>query len=90
MQRITVVVSGRVQGVTYRASAQKAAKKLGLTGWVQNLADGRVKLVAEGDAATLDEMIAWTHRGPIFARVDDVDVVRSDATQEFTEFEVRR
>jgi len=68
------VVSGRVQGVFYRASTREQAQQLGLTGWVRNCADGSVELVACGDEAVLSELESWLWRGPQYARVTAVAI----------------
>ncbi|HEU4662925.1 MAG TPA: acylphosphatase, partial [Dokdonella sp.] len=72
-------VSGLVQGVFFRASTQARARELGLAGWAKNLADGRVEVVAGGDAAALDELERWLQRGPPGARVDAVEREAFDA-----------
>lgn len=69
---IRCLVSGRVQGVYYRASARREAEALGLTGWVCNLADGRVELVAMGPEHALQRLRDWLWRGPPSARVTGV------------------
>ena len=66
------IVAGRVQGVFYRASACEVAKCLGLTGWVRNLADGKVEAVACGDTEGLTQFAAWLRRGPAEAKVTEV------------------
>ena len=82
------VVSGRVQGVFYRASTQDTARRLGLTGWVRNLADGRVELVACGPEGKLAELERWLWQGPPNAEVVSVEV--SEVTdQSFSGFTVR-
>ena len=81
-------VSGRVQGVFYRASAKEQAAALGLTGWVKNLADGRVELVACGSADVVARLEQWLYQGPDYARVDEV-LVEDIAIQSFTGFQVR-
>ena len=68
------VVSGRVQGVGFRFFTQDIARREGLTGIVRNLADGRVEVVAEGDAESLTRLEAALRRGPSHARVADVEV----------------
>ena len=68
------VVSGRVQGVGFRFFTQDIAQREGLTGIVRNLADGRVEVVAEGDADSLTRLEAAVRRGPSHARVADVEV----------------
>ncbi|WP_367027506.1 acylphosphatase [Methylococcus sp. ANG] len=90
MKRVHVHVAGQVQGVWYRASAARKAAELGLTGWVRNLPDGRVELVAEGDAETVDALLAWCRRGPPLARVAGLDVREMAVTGEFVEFAVLR
>jgi len=67
------LVSGRVQGVFYRASTREQALRLGLRGSAVNLPDGRVEVLAEGDAAALDELERWLQSGPPAARVDGVE-----------------
>jgi acylphosphatase len=69
-------VSGRVQGVFFRASTRQQALRLGLRGYARNLADGRVEVVACGSAETVGELERWLWQGPPAARVDDV--VRGD------------
>lgn len=68
------MVAGRVQGVYYRAAAVAEAKRLGLVGSVRNLPDGRVEVIAKGDAGALAELAAWLWQGPPAARVDAVQL----------------
>ena len=88
--RVHVWVTGLVQGVFYRATAERVASGLGLAGWVRNLPDGRVEAVAEGPRDALDRFVAWCHEGPDAARVDDVALEWHDATGEFDGFATRR
>ncbi len=67
-------VSGRVQGVFFRASTARKAAELGVTGHAINLEDGRVEVLAVGPEAALDALCAWLRRGPPAARVDDLSV----------------
>jgi acylphosphatase len=90
MERLSLHIRGRVQGVSYRASARATATGLGLTGWVRNRTDGGVTLVAEGPRAQLDELLAWCRKGPTLARVDAVEPDWAPATGEFERFEIRR
>lgn len=69
-----VLVTGRVQGVNYRAACARRARSLGVAGTVRNLPDGRVELTAIGPAASVDRLIEWCHHGPDAARVDGVEV----------------
>ncbi|MEX2515546.1 MAG: acylphosphatase, partial [Gammaproteobacteria bacterium] len=66
-------VSGRVQGVAFRAATQAEARRLGLTGWVRNLHDGRVELQAFGTQEKLEELRAWLKHGPPMAHVLKLD-----------------
>lgn len=82
------LVSGQVQGVFFRATTEATARRLGLTGWVRNLRDGRVELVACGEEARLKELEQWLWQGPPRARVEQV--VSGDVEQQtFRDFEVR-
>lgn len=73
--RAHVHITGRVQGVFYRASCQEQARRLGLNGWVCNLPDGRVEVVLEGGKLVVEEMIRWCHHGPSGAAVSGVEMV---------------
>jgi len=74
MRRIRAIVSGRVQGVSYRASTAAKARQLGLAGWVKNRPDGSVELEAEGPPDQVGALVTWCHHGPPAARVDLVAV----------------
>jgi acylphosphatase len=89
-KRLAVRITGRVQGVFFRASAEAEAKRLALTGWVRNRADGSVDLVAEGSKTSLDDLIAWCRHGPRRAEVEDVQVEWAPFTGEFTNFRTTR
>lgn len=69
-----LVITGRVQGVGYRASFEARARALGLSGWVRNRIDGSVEAAICGEAQAVDDMIAWARRGPAPARVDHVAI----------------
>ena len=66
-------VSGKVQGVWFRASTRDEALRLGLRGYARNLDDGRVEVLAVGDAAAIDALAQWLHHGPALARVDRLE-----------------
>lgn len=83
------LVSGRVQGVFFRATTQETARRLGLTGWVRNVADGRVELVACGEAQPLAALEHWLWQGPPHARVESV-TVSEVPVQAFVDFRVMR
>jgi acylphosphatase len=73
-QAIRCLVAGRVQGVYYRGATAEQAERLQLDGWVKNLADGRVELVAAGEPAAVAALASWLWQGPPAARVDAVHV----------------
>ena len=73
MSAARFVVSGKVQGVFFRAATREQALRLGLRGYAKNLADGRVEVLAAGDEAALDELTAWLRQGPPRARVDELE-----------------
>lgn len=89
MKSIHCFVSGKVQGVSYRAAAQRQALALNISGWVRNLADGRVELVARGSIDAMDKFIAWLWEGPRLASVTDVTVTEAKITEKLEEFEIR-
>jgi acylphosphatase len=74
VRRVRVVVSGRVQGVFYRAECASHARALGLGGFVRNAPDGRVEAAFEGDPIAVERMIHWCAEGPPLARVEAVEV----------------
>ncbi len=78
MKRVRVLVSGRVQGVFYRATCAARARELGVAGWVRNLPDGRVEAAFEGEDAAVDAMVAWCREGPPYARVEGVEVIQEE------------
>ena len=88
-KRAHLYISGRVQGVFYRAHMRDEARRRGLTGWVKNLPDGRVEAVVEGEEEKIQELIDWAHLGPPAARVDDVEVHWEEPREEFDDFEIR-
>jgi acylphosphatase len=88
LSRARVVVSGRVQGVFFRAETRNRARLLGLAGWVRNNADGRVEAVFEGERDKVESMIGWCRRGPAHAAVEDVEIAWEDPRGD-EEFAVR-
>lgn len=89
IKRSHVFISGRVQGVFFRANTRDRARELGLGGWVRNLPDGRVEAVFEGEEDRVREMIEWCHRGPRFASVSRVEVDMEEPSGEFKAFDIR-
>ena len=86
MERLDLRVFGRVQGVAFRWHAQRKARALNLTGWVRNLPDGSVRLVAEGERTDLQTLLDWAVRGPQGARVDRQEVFWGEAAGTFDDF----
>ena len=87
--RLRAVVRGEVQGVGYRWAVQRQARRLGLTGYAENLPDGSVRVEAEGQPERLDELEAFLRGGPRLAEVDALDSERVAATGEFPDFATR-
>ena len=88
MRRIHAIVSGRVQGVSYRASTASEARRLAVVGWVRNRPDGTVELEAEGPEDTISTLIAWCEKGPPSSKVSGVAVDDIPVTGEDTTFSV--
>jgi acylphosphatase len=85
---VDITVTGRVQGVSFRAYAELEAARLGVTGWVRNEPDGDVTAHVEGDADAVDAFVRWCYDGPRLARVSSVDVAPAVETGA-TSFDVR-
>lgn len=83
-----IVVAGRVQGVGYRAFTQKAAGRLGITGGVKNLPDGRVEILAEGPRVKLDDFLRILKQGPPLSQVGDMQVRWCNPTGQFHDFQI--
>ena len=86
--RAHVFISGRVQGVFFRDHTRRWAASLGLTGWVRNLLDGRVEVMAEGERERLDGLIGRLRQGPPMAEVADVEVTWEDFRGEYEDFRI--
>ena len=87
-KRVEVIVEGIVQGVGFRYFAKKVAKEFGIKGYVKNLPDGRVYIVAEGDMNVLEKFLASIRRGPPLAVVKNVIVCEKEPTGEFEDFSI--
>ena len=88
MVRVKLIIKGRVQGVFYRAYTKEEAQKYGITGWVRNLSDGNVEVVAEGKEESIKKLIEWCRKGPPYANVRKVDVIWEEYTGEFADFSI--
>jgi len=86
--RVHVIVTGRVQGVFFRATCAREARARGVAGWVRNRADGAVEAVFEGAPGDLDALVAWCRAGPRGAWVDDVSS-REEPAEGLRGFDIR-
>lgn len=86
--RAKVIISGRVQGVWFRATTVEMARPLGLVGYVRNRPDGRVEAIFEGPESTVRRAVSWCYRGPRFASVESVDVTWGEPMGEYANFSV--
>lgn len=89
-KRVRLMISGHVQGVWFRAAAKGQADRLGVFGWVRNRRAGQVEVLAEGDEAAIDLLIAWCRLGSRGARVARVDVAQETCCDEFDGFAIER
>ena len=87
MHTVNLLIKGKVQGVYYRIAAKEEADKLGVTGWVKYVSEGRVEIMATGNDKQLELFIAWCRKGPEKAEVADV-IVTPLSEQPFDEFTV--
>ena len=89
MDCLHLLISGHVQGVSFRAHTQKKSLELGLTGWVRNLPDGRVEVQAHGPKDKLEILHQWAGQGPTAARVTEVKAEWMQAANSETTFSIR-
>lgn len=86
---IHIIVRGRVQGVGYRFAAQRAARTIGVGGFVRNLPNGDVEILAQGDDERIQRMIDWARRGPPMARVEKIETETRERSELFQDFVIR-
>ncbi len=89
MLRIHAFVSGMVQGVSFRSETKRIAKNLDIKGWIKNLPDNRVEIIAEGEKDKIDVLIEFLKKGPPAAKVDNVDVKIENHKGEFKDFSIK-
>ena len=90
MKQILAIVSGKVQGVSFRMYTQKKARQLGVKGYVKNLSNGDVEIVAVGEIPAIDALVEWAKSGSPSAVVRDVEVKTITDTEDFQGFAIRR
>ena len=89
MKRVHVFISGKVQGVFFRAYTKQKADELGVKGWVRNLPDGRVEAVFEGEDSKVDQMVKWCWEGSPLSKVKNVEIREEEYKGESKNFEIR-
>ena len=87
-KRAHFIIAGRVQGVCYRIYACDEAERFGIKGWVRNMANDTVEIIAEGEEVALTEFLNWCRCGPSYAQVSGITEEYSDATGEFDSFRI--
>lgn len=88
-RRIHAFISGKVQMVGFRASTRRTCNRLAIKGWVKNLQDGRVEVVAEGGEAKIEKLIDFLHEGPPAAKVENVQITEEQPKGDFERFKIR-
>ena len=88
LKQLQLFVRGRVQGVYFRASTQREARRLGLSGWVRNRSDGSVEILAEGEETAIRELYGWAQKGPSAARVERVDTRWRGFSGDYPDFRI--
>ena len=89
METVHLIISGKVQGVFYRATAKKMAHQLHITGWIKNTKEGHVEALITGESESVKKFIDWCRKGPGKAEVEEVEVERRQATS-FEDFTIMR
>ncbi len=87
-RRVQIFVTGRVQGVFFRASTQREANRLGVYGYVGNCPDGRVEVIAEGAEEAVEALIGWCRSGPSGAHVDSLEVIEKHFSGQYDHFSI--
>lgn len=89
MKRIHVLITGKVQGIFFRASTRRKAMDLDIKGWIKNLDNGMVEAVFEGKDEAIKEMVEFCRKGPFGAKVNEIDIKEETYKNEFEFFEIR-
>lgn len=88
-KQVYLKITGRVQGVFFRAHTKKQADQLGITGWVINSDDGSVEVLAQGEQSALENFILWCKKGPDSSRVEKIEIQKSLGLNKFNEFNIK-
>ncbi len=88
-KRVHIFYSGKVQGVGFRITAEETAQRFGVVGWVKNLRNGQVELVAEAEQSTLERFLEAIRQGPMKNFISQVEAVWSNTSDTFDEFSIR-
>ncbi len=86
---VHILVSGKVQGVAFRYNARNIASQLGVGGWIKNLPNGKVELMAEGSKNLVEEMVKWCKKGPRMAVVEDMEVNWLPYSGKYNQFQLK-
>ncbi|NOQ35612.1 MAG: acylphosphatase [Methylococcaceae bacterium] len=86
---VSILVSGKVQGVCFRAATKKQADKLGVVGYAKNLNDGRVEINACGDDSAVSALINWSYKGSLFSKVKELEIIELEERESFSGFEIK-
>jgi acylphosphatase len=89
LTEVHIIVRGSVQGVGFRMHAQHHARLMGVNGYVRNLANGDVEIVAQGEGDAVERLVAWAGRGPPSGRVERTTVERREPTAHYSGFDIR-
>jgi len=87
--RVSIILTGRVQGVAFRYYARNIANRLGVKGWIRNLDNGAVEATIEGERNSVNQMIEWCKKGPNLALVEDIKIIWQSYAGDFSEFHIR-
>jgi len=88
-KNVHVTISGKVQGVWFRANTKDKAEQLDISGWIRNTPDGKVEAIFEGEEENIKEMLDWCNNGPPLAKVKEVKIEEREPTNKYKKFDIR-
>ena len=89
MKQFHIFISGRVQGVFFISNTVRKARELNIRGWVKNLTDSRVEVVAQGATLSMNEFLKFLRKGPYGARVDNAEIIEEEAKESYNGFSIK-